>query len=165
MLCVRGITHDRTTIQSFPSRSREMDSHEIPLRPVAGKKIRMRHRCRGGGNWTGIPLNACAVCSQEQDISRRYVQDVGDILAVSNRLIGVLTYSIAQVGFLLGGSTYLQGCASSSNPHGERTRRGLKEPSARYVHIVLVTDFPLLCPDEVPLDAALLDEVVQIKCW
>jgi hypothetical protein len=75
-------------------------------------------------NWTGILLNAFAVCLQEQDISRRYEQDVGDMLAFSNRLIGILTYSFDQVGFLLGGSAYLYGCASSSGPNCERTGRG-----------------------------------------
>jgi hypothetical protein len=84
-----------------------MDSHEIPLILIAGIKVRMGHRCRGGVNWTGILLNAYTVCSQEQDISRRYVQDVGDRLAFSKRLTGILTYSFDQFGFLLGGSTYL----------------------------------------------------------
>jgi hypothetical protein len=107
MLRVRGITHDRTSIQGLPSRSREMNSHQIPFILVAGKKVGMRHRCRGGVNWTGIPLNADAVCSQEQDISRWYVQDAGDRLAFTNRLIGVLTDRFGQVGFLLGGSAYL----------------------------------------------------------
>ena len=67
MLRVRGITHDRATIQSFPGGSPEMDSHEIPFIPVACKQDRMRHRFRGGANWTGILLNPSAVCSQEQD--------------------------------------------------------------------------------------------------
>jgi hypothetical protein len=138
MLCVRRITHDRTAIQGLPSRSREMDRHQIPLIIVTGNKVRMRHRCGGGVNWTGLPLNAYAVCLQEQDISRRYGQNVGDRLAFRKRLTGILTYSFDQVRFLLGGSTYLEGCTSSGDSKCNRTGGGLNESSARYIHFVLI---------------------------
>ena len=58
MLRVRGITHDRATIQSLPSRSREMDRHEIPFIAVACKQDRMRHCSRCGARayrtWSGL---------------------------------------------------------------------------------------------------------------
>jgi hypothetical protein len=47
--------------------------------------------CRCGLNWADIFLNAYAVGSQEQDISRRHVQSVGDRLAFSSRFFGILT--------------------------------------------------------------------------
>jgi hypothetical protein len=59
-----------------------MDSHQS-LTPV--KQDRMRHRWRGGVNWTGIFLDSSGVCSHEKDISRRYLQDVGDTLLLSSR--------------------------------------------------------------------------------
>ena len=66
MLRVYGVPHDRATIQRLPGWSPEMDSHQITLTPV--KQDRMRHRWRGGANWTGIFLDSSGVCSQEKDI-------------------------------------------------------------------------------------------------
>jgi hypothetical protein len=80
--CVWGVPHDRATIQRLPGWSPEMDSRQS-LTPV--KQDRMRHRWRGGVNWTGIFLDSSGVCSREKDISRRYLQDVGDTLLLSSR--------------------------------------------------------------------------------
>jgi hypothetical protein len=50
---------------------------------------------RGGVNWTGILLNAYAVCSQEQDVSRRYGQDVSEPPPSGQCRIGLLYMPIA----------------------------------------------------------------------
>src|ERR1700745_49634 len=141
MLRVRGITHDRPPIQGLPGRSREMDSHNVPLNLVAGNKVRMRHRYRSGGNWTGIYLNADAVCSQEQRIPRWYGEDAGNRLLLSNRLTGILISTVDQAGFLLGGSIYLERCTGGGDPNCNRTRGCLNEFSTRYIHILLSSPF------------------------
>ena len=137
MLRVRGITHHRTPIQGLPSRPREMDRHNIPLILVASNKVGMRHRCRGGVNWTGIYLNADAVCLQEQRIPRRYGQDTGNRLVLSNRLTGILIYTLDRARFLLGGSIYLERCTGSGDPNGNRTGGCLNEFSTRYILTLL----------------------------
>ncbi len=64
-----------------------MYRHEIALMPAYAQD-RVRHRIRGGANWTGILLSPSAVCLQEQDISRRDLQDVGDLLGGGQHLRG-----------------------------------------------------------------------------
>jgi hypothetical protein len=86
-------------------------------------------------------LNADAVCSQEQRIPRRYGQDAGNRLVLSNRLTGILIYTLDQAGFLLGGSIYLERCPGGGNPDGNRTGGCLNEFSTRYIHTLLSSPF------------------------
>src|ERR1700693_1582092 len=149
MLRVRGITHHRTSIQGLPSRSRKMDRHSITLILVASNKVGMRHRCRGGVNWTGIYLNADAVCSQEQRIPRRYGEDAGNRLVLINRLTGILIYTLDQAGFLLGGSIYLERCTGGGDPNCNRTGGRLNAFSTRYIHVLLPSPFRMAGQDVV----------------
>ena len=50
-------------------------------------------------NGTGIFLNPFAVCSQEQDISLRYLEDVGDIPAFSKELVRILRHAFLHLLF------------------------------------------------------------------
>src|SRR6266571_1866982 len=96
MFGIRAITHHYAAIQSLPGRSSEMDSDEVPFVPVACKQDRMRYRsCESppSTRWTTIDLNPLAKCLQEQDISIRYLQVVGDILGSSSRIVSILRHS------------------------------------------------------------------------
>src|SRR5436190_20146393 len=92
MFRIRGITHDRAAIQSFPGGPSEMDSDEVPFVAVACKQDRMRYRFRGSTNRTSVLLNPLAKCLQEQAISRRYLQVLGDILGFSTGLVRILRH-------------------------------------------------------------------------
>ena len=81
MLRTWGIANDRTTVQGLPGRSAEMDAHDIPFISVARKQYRVRHGFRVGAHWAGVLLNALALSSQEQDVSRRDLQNIRDIPA------------------------------------------------------------------------------------
>lgn len=132
-----GVAHDPTTIQSLPSRSREMDRHDIFTIPVAGKKDRMRHRARCWANRTGILLNTSTIGSQQQDIARRYAKDARNMQGAAISLTGILTRRFRQIACLLGSSTYLEGDAGTSQSDCERTGGSLNESSARYIHDLL----------------------------
>src|ERR1700730_5162762 len=69
----------------------------IATRSPSSSSLASRIACgrgfRGGAYWTGILLNSSAVCSQEQDMSLRYLQNVGDIRVF--RIVRILRHSFA----------------------------------------------------------------------
>ena len=126
-----SVARDQTTIQGLPSRSREMNRHDIFTGPVAGKKDRMRHRARSGANRTRIRLNTSTVGSQQQSIPRRYAKDARNMQGSSISLTGILTHRCCQIACLLGGGIYLEDDAGTGQPECERTGGSLNESSAR----------------------------------
>src|SRR5579863_9614544 len=95
MYRISSIAHDYATVHSLPARPLEVNCNEVTFIPIAAEEDRVRCSLRlcKINNWAVVNLNPFAVRLQEQNVSVRYFQTVGDIRGFSGRIGSILKHS------------------------------------------------------------------------
>src|SRR4051812_43519235 len=91
---ILGVTDNGAAIQSLPSGPAEVNSNEIPFILVACKEYRMRYRFRGGTNGASVLLHSYTARLKAQGISRRRLQNMGNIHAFTGKLVRISGHSV-----------------------------------------------------------------------